>query len=107
MSGKHTPGPWTYWVHSDHMEHAGMPSSFGVAEYDGGEGFDIGQFCKVDHVELDPEEQAANARLIAAAPDLLAALRAIVPDAHEKDVVSVYVGKPIEDARALLARLEQ
>jgi TPP-dependent pyruvate/acetoin dehydrogenase alpha subunit len=67
---KHTPGPWSAsW--SNYRERvfivkAGMPSNRVLAEFDGdGDG---------------PDDQSiADAHLIAAAPDLLSALKAVLP----------------------------
>lgn len=73
---KHTPGPWEWW---DHL--SGRPKGYDLAELFaavprrrilklyGGAGLDA--------LGKDPE-QRANAHLIAAAPDLLEALEALV-----------------------------
>lgn len=61
----HTPGPWGIEMHNDTLWIA-IPGTFGpkvIAEVD--TGFD----------EPFESQQHANARLIAAAPDLLAALK--------------------------------
>lgn len=67
---KHTPGPWTVEPPSDQTPHIWItaPTSSGVAKietcnYDDGQG------------ERLTDEDFANARLIAAAPDMLAALK--------------------------------
>src|SRR4051794_13527039 len=62
MMVKHTPGPWYM---------AGVPAvlsrdGVGIAD------------CRT--VDTTPQEQEANARLIAAAPDLLAACKALLAD---------------------------
>ena len=65
---QHTQGPW--WVNVTRVDHAIV--RFHIASEKHGSAFPI---C--DHVieaEPDGTEQLANARLIAAAPDLLAAL---------------------------------
>jgi hypothetical protein len=59
MSGKHTPGPWTYEVHE-------LSSGFSGIVYDA-QGYCVG----TDHLT------EADARLIAAAPEMLEALRQI------------------------------
>ena len=68
MAG-HTPGPWT--VHGQWQASVRMPN---------GEGF---------HVCSDPrhasDESKANARLIAAAPDMLAALEEIMDSGCDCD----------------------
>lgn len=59
MSSKHTPGPWTYQENSDAYTHIvrGPTNSL------------ICQLAQSMHVEIE-----ANARLIAAAPEMLEAL---------------------------------
>jgi hypothetical protein len=77
MNKKHTPGPWS--VKSDPCHFDTLSSV--VAGKDNGKGWtplmvEIGGLANVD-------EQEANARLIAAAPDLLSALEdlyAVTPD---------------------------
>lgn len=68
MSGvKHTPGPWT--AHKTIEAHDGMPECWQIdAEHDA---VCTTQFCYAPNTE-------ANARLIAAAPDLLDALESLV-----------------------------
>ena len=71
----HTPGPWNavesqpgiYWIDTREGSHA------------------YGDIATVLEGGMDPEENAANARLIAAAPDLLAALE----DAREEIAMRV------------------
>jgi hypothetical protein len=58
--GKHTPGPWTVYE-----------AGFSVADA-------WGHVLSTDVEGRMPEEAAANARLIAAAPELLAALEALL-----------------------------
>lgn len=62
---KHTPGPWHVTNHTEVF----------VRDY-------AGYICIADCFarQLPPHERAANAILIAAAPDLLEALRTIVND---------------------------
>ena len=64
---KHTPGPWRYTVRNDN----GLPATL-YADNDGCD-VDMADFC-MDWVEAFCDEAHANARLIAAAPELLAAL---------------------------------
>lgn len=77
---KHTPGPWTYYLWSgtsSFSEFEGLPSS--IAQHEEGDEsastIEIAEFPP-EHCDLPREEQLANARLIAAAPDLLGALEA-------------------------------
>lgn len=59
--GAHTPGPWTVEPYTN------FDKSIIVLE----------PRCAVDNDDVDHAEAAANARLIAAAPNLLATVRAI------------------------------
>ena len=69
---KHTPGPWTIEAAP---EYASMPCG-GVATVNTPNGLHVAVVCDVD---------SADARLIAAAPDLLEALRCIT--AHYIELV--------------------
>ena len=71
---KHTEGPWEIYTWADHMPHAGMPASIGESDDLGMEADDV---CNMVQLE-DDQETWANARLIAAAPELLEALEDIV-----------------------------
>jgi hypothetical protein len=61
-AARHTPGPWTYPGGTGNL--IGGPDRLRVADLGG--------------LERSPDERQANARLIAAAPDLLAACRGII-----------------------------
>lgn len=66
MNTKHTPGPWILGKH-------GVIKAGVVRQYTNGESQDqIAMACGLDHDNMGSQE--ANARLIAAAPDLLEAL---------------------------------
>ena len=82
---KHTPGPWIYSeVKGDHVVH-------------GPEG-DCITWCNGVRAP-----NAANARLIAAAPDLLAALRTMVDymlESHEDELTSQHAGDADHDGQA-------
>jgi hypothetical protein len=56
MTNKHTPGPWRYWHEDGYCGELNAPNGSLIAAF-----------------ESEPHE--ANARLIAAAPDLLEALQ--------------------------------
>lgn len=88
---KHTPGPWDYALHT--VE--------GVQTFNAMVTRDDAPLCLViaDMVEGTPEEQNANARLMAAAPDLLAALKAVVAVADRRTV-------EFDAARAAIAKAE-
>jgi len=68
---KHTPGPWTYyWYEKNQRTHVG---EFGITEETRGYSFPLTMGGKRDSGYAKTAE--ANARLIAAAPDLLEAAR--------------------------------
>lgn len=79
MSG-HTPGPWTRWV-----GHAEVYAGVGAVNEPwrlGGRRKGAPMPCVArcdDDDDLDEYEQACNAQLISAAPDLLAACQAALP----------------------------
>jgi hypothetical protein len=91
MSG-HTPGPWV--IEGDV---AALPDDIGVGivnrKHDGDD-WDVAMV----------HSSAANARLIAAAPDLLAALKLIVEADGEKSLAQIVAAMP--DARAAIAKAE-
>jgi hypothetical protein len=87
MSTKHTPGPWVIGTRKD-----------------GSRWFSIGDPAKGPHYQSDIFCSDADARLIAAAPDLLEALseleravRILPPDMDEPD-------SPLAQARAAIAK---
>jgi hypothetical protein len=82
MSAKHTPGPWVvdatktlgaYGVWTDYATHAGHD----------GAGYGS-QICSLlpNQDEITREQRDANACLIAAAPELLAACKELLPHAE-------------------------
>lgn len=97
----HTPGPWKV------LEHSWSDTSI-VAK-----GFDHG-ICSLDinhateeSVEADEALMAANARLIAAAPDLLEALQSIAECCEEDQTARDYASRQTEIrgiARAAIAK---
>jgi hypothetical protein len=67
MVPKHTPGPWPYTRTGD-----GKRITIGAGLVEGPNGYEVAEVYSDD---CDAAEAEANARLIAAAPDLLAALQ--------------------------------
>lgn len=67
MTTNHTPGPWI----NDGAEISALPDPENSQSY-------IAPICVMDS-EWHPDTAAANARLIAAAPELLVALRLALP----------------------------
>ena len=92
MNTKHTPGPW--------RERA-MPGRKTTAWISGGDGNLI---TEISGARRLPEENAANAALIAAAPEMLAALKNLVNDALANGMHS---SEPrIIEARQAIAKAE-
>ncbi len=74
MSAQHTPGPWT--ISTDTKSQHGLAWG-GYWQIDGEyDAVACNQYC---YANTKPEVSAANARLIAAAPELLEALEALMP----------------------------
>ena len=94
MTAKHTPGPW-YTDISDAM--IAVRARHEERDYGGGLTVAIlGQF-----MEPGTDETHANARLIAAAPELLAALQNLVAD-FDKSVITT--DPMLIEARAAIAK---
>ena len=97
MKAKHTPGPWlVHYLSTVHMDDVTVA--------------DCGARRVVVHGgSITKQDEIANAALIAAAPDMLAALRAIVdsgdcdPDDDNGDKCARC--KALDAARALIARV--
>ena len=100
MSAKHTPGPW---VARTAPTSAGLCHIISAADWRGAFIYGDGIRPGVDDALPKAQELAANARLIAAAPDLLAALRYMVEVCPAID----QVGEEAHDqARAAIAKAE-
>lgn len=99
---KHTPGPW-------HV----VPLTLGSVEAENGTAVCQAFMTKQPRKAEDHEERLANARLIAAAPELLEALKDYLQAGEdccnpEKDgvVAMVLFAKAEEAARAAIAKAE-
>jgi len=97
MDAKYTPGPWT-WA-EDYRGLYGLEPNNPVLEYYAYEGL---------WFDGSTPNQEANARLIAAAPDLLEALRDMVAVATADNWDRMSTGRQIvlESARAAIAKAE-
>lgn len=76
---KHTPGPWAIG-----KNHDAESEDFIIRQGDDPDSPAIAS-AFVDHIGLTEEESMANARLIAAAPELLAALERLVSACEKGD----------------------
>ena len=76
---KHIPGPWHVFIDDTGGENTGYPISISTPDIDNEDGKTIvrqgGFYPYIWDEKLSKAEVNANARLIAAAPDLLAALQ--------------------------------
>ena len=87
MTEAHTPGPWTARrMHTGGFDIMDPRNRDVVTVYGGG---------------VETESREANARLIAAAPDLLEALKSLVANLAEGDFISE---TRIDAARAAIAK---
>ena len=94
MSSKHTPGPWRLQLKDKFTDHP-----FVVRGEQGG-------FCVLG---LSDEAEKADARLIAAAPDLLEALKNLVERIDKNGGIGEYKTDPvfvIKYARSAIAKAE-
>ena len=97
---KHTPGTWEAignLVRSPIHQPEGLPRGVQIAD------------CRDGYFLAHTEEAKANARLIAAAPELLAALRSIADCCDEDHAARDYASRQTEIrgvARAAIAKVE-
>ncbi|MBP7704157.1 MAG: hypothetical protein KA105_02590 [Caulobacter sp.] len=101
MDEKHTPAPWSLSsrdVGSGQQLVVRGPATECVA---------VVPAPLVDrHGLTDPKERAANARLIAAAPELLAVLKRLLAHRHDED--PIWSLEQLEaDCRAVIAKTEE
>lgn len=90
MTTQHTPGPWI-----------GAGPSFGdqlprytteiITEYEDEDG-EVRSICELPFAHHDDENEA-NARLIAAAPELLVALQAFIDGGYDREIAIAAITK--------------
>lgn len=102
MTTKHTTGPWR--LHDAPRRELSAQNGIPLLAYLSQFGQEA-SFCKIVAPQLTPEQQIANALLIAAAPDLLAALREFL-DADISGDREVRLHGARAQARAALAKAE-
>ena len=97
---EHTPGPWDYDPTGDDKR-----ICVGIGLVDGPNGYDVAEVYSDD---CDPDEALANARLIAAAPDLLEALEGLLVFAEDAETKALVGDEgclwPCEEARTAIAK---
>ncbi|TXN40512.1 hypothetical protein [Methylobacterium sp. WL7] len=93
---QHTPGPWRVFTTPDNTKIIGIGDRDGEGIADCGFGVWRG----------GSEEARANALLMAAAPDLLVALKWFIDDIDGTHTVMVDFDRNVERARKALARAE-
>lgn len=109
---KHTPGPWKI-TH----KHPDPDTAKGYMEImqSNGSGFEIGISCSICEQYLaDDPIQKANAHLIAAAPDILEALKQLVKinEDHDDSIAKILGAPPgwkdeyLDKARSAIAKAE-
>ena len=98
MTTKHTPGPWIIGRSADGWPHIGTSRKFGAY----GENVALVTRPTLSERMSGAEDfSAANARLIAAAPELLAALFYLLEQTVEQDVKhGIELTEGEEDARS-------
>jgi hypothetical protein len=112
MTTKHTPGPWIVLADPEHVgKHPYHDCRFiATADAQWDEDFQTLEVGQIVCTMKDIEDQGADARLIAAAPELLEALQRIVAldsEAGQVVLISTYldsVSKAVKDARAAIAK---
>ena len=100
--GKHTPGPWVVVIDDDGNPLSGRPGVFSSEELDCGIVHWDGFVQPYWRSARGDKEIHANARLIAAAPDMLEALQALVSANNSTDGMAMR--KAWDKADAAIAR---
>ena len=101
---KHTPGPWFAGLIplDEKPDNGDDPLFVHVGDANGDDRLDI---CTVHNWTITEGVREANARLIAAAPNLLEALEALVSELSGRDLAAIgFNRKRLEAARAAIAK---
>lgn len=101
MAGKHTPGPWGIAPADEWRTASGQHAQFGEFRIDAGS-YRVATVSNANNAA----QNKANAALIAAAPDLLEALKT-VREWAEGESVNYTGDHPIAKARAAIANAER
>jgi hypothetical protein len=89
-NSKHMPGPWAVAKHG-RGEHGGI--AIDATDPADGRDFEVCEVWGIDRDAKHDDRSRANARLIAAAPELLEALKRVVRDYEDmEDLAPVSVG---------------
>lgn len=97
MSVPHTPGPWTA-----QPRYKGERAPFEILANHGADSPAL--ILALSHGGFNVEDANANARLIAAAPDLLAALEALLDTPALAHAMDVFDQVACEEARRAIAK---
>ena len=99
---KHTPGPWIHFFKNKYLEwHVGLP----CGPSSDAPNMNIA-LCPDGVPGSDLNESEANARLIAAAPELLEALKELVSYAEHPDFDGAPSDASLAKAKAVVAKAE-
>ena len=79
MTTKHTPGPWEFRVYSDGCTIVSKHDAPGRSVRDWLKGVSVKVDVEINDDQSNASMASPDARLIAAAPDLLTALQAVQP----------------------------
>ncbi len=100
---QHTPGPWEWW--DEGSDNPNSTQGVRTSEAEGVQSRTIA-LCDEEFRRIPQEERAANARLIAAAPELLEALRDLIIACNMSPGQELTVSLAIENANAAIAKAE-
>ena len=103
MNAQHTPGPWSIALSTDHTPAVTVP-----VHPSEGSGFVVAHINRLPRMGSVLGDADANAHLIAAAPDMMAALKAIDIEARDIDADgNIILPSHVWDAaRAAIAKAE-